>query len=272
MRHLASCAVLAAGCNQVYGLEETRHRFDALVVGCPPIGQMPRYSLVAFQAVAQECSDYHFNTDATLATARCGSTTDIFAGRRDEPLSLAVPAPGGNTIYLEPRPAPDSRRIYARQVVTGAPQTQAIVTFEETSGTWTQGETVPITITNAQRTSTVFRGPTGDRLIIMDAFMNDMIEYERDGATWVQRGPNRMRPQAFFGFRPFSLTTDGLRAVYLNDDATTLMYVDRPDLESWFGEARTLEGAPTVADAQLTDDCSRLYYDGLDSIFYSQQE
>ncbi|MDQ3336107.1 MAG: hypothetical protein M4D80_13140 [Myxococcota bacterium] len=274
MNSVARYAVLVAcGCNQFYGLESTRLPYDALVVGCPE-GRAPRFSPAIHQAVQQDCSQYHFNADASLATALCrGYPAKIFVGRRDEMLELqVVPVTPTSTFYFSAHPAPASRRIYMQKVVNGTPTTHEVVTFDEMAeGAWIETGKLPIPFTNAHRKSSVFRGATGDRLIVLHLAMDEMIEYEREGTSWVQRGPTRLRPTMFNGSLAFSLTTDGLRAVYLGEDRKTLLYVSRPDLDSWFGDPLPLEGAPAVEEAQLTEDCARLYYNGLDSIFYSEQ-
>lgn len=274
MKLSATSTLLLAllGCNQVYGLDSTRlPEQDASPVGCPPLGRAPKFLPAPRQVVQQECTDYHFNGDGSFATAVCSYV--MYAARRDEMLVEQVIIPPPFMRYTAPRPSPTQRRIYVGRTVTTPTFSAAIATLDETSpGTWRETGTIPIPWTRAHFISTVFRGPTGDRMILSNFNANEMSEYEQEGNTWVKRGDPHPRPTSYDGADVFSVTTDGLRAVYPSLDGRHMMYVHRPDLESWFGEPQPLEGAPVVEAAQLTDDCMRLYYEGLDSIFFSQQE
>lgn len=273
MRRSSTSVLLLAfcGCNQVYNLDSTRlPAQDGSPINCPPTGQAPRFSPAVRQAVQQECTNYHFNSDGSVATATC--LNEIYVGRRDEPLVKLLPVPKQYTYYSYGRPSPTEARVYARREIN-TPSSIAIATFDETSpGTWTETGTVAIPYMVSHRISTVFRGNTGDRVILIDPGLKQMTEYERDGVTWVRRGDPHALPTSFTGYVELSVTTDGLRAVYCSEDQKQLLYVDRSDLANWFGEPQPVEGAPIVPVAQLTEDCTRLYYDGLDSIFFSQQE
>jgi hypothetical protein len=271
MKHATFMLALLAACNQVYGLEPTQlPNHDAAPSECPPVGTAPRFGAEIQQAVAQPCTLYRFNTTGTLATAVC-STLGTVVGTRDAPLTKAAGLPELISPYSDPRPAPARRRIYMRERITSPTISNAIVAFDEDgAGSWSLTEKLPIPITGAENISTVFLGSGSERVIVTDANLKTMTEYAAADGTWSPVGdPHAFLPRFLGG--TFSVTTDGLRAVYASNDGKELLYVDRTDVESWFGEPRPLAGAPFVYDAHLADDCTRLYYSGLDSIFFSSQ-
>ena len=72
------------------------------------------------------------------------------------------------------------------------------------------------------------------------------------------------------------MTTDGLRMVFgglqLGGSGQAVFYADRGSLDARFGTASVLDGVPaTVTDAYLSEDCERIYFSGLQSIFYEQR-
>lgn len=279
MSYRSLSLVALVGCNQLYGLESTQlPSGDSARTDCPDIGTAPRYSPAIRQAVQQPCSDYHFNASGTLAAAICSDSSiygQIYLGKRDDALvaqTVFAPSADLTTFYFSPRPAPGEARLYAIRRTTAPAIAYALLRYEQTSpGAWTNTGNVPITITALHKISSVFRGASGDRLFLIHASLTQMVEYEDGGGTWVERGVHP-KPAMFTGYTSFTVSPDGLRAVYRSDDGKHMLYVDRPDLGSSFGAPQPIEGAPVVNTAQLTGDCTRLYYDGLDSIFYSTQE
>ncbi len=71
-----------------------------------------------------------------------------------------------------------------------------------------------------------------------------------------------------------ALTSDGLRLIIPGLDATgrsALFYTDRTDIDGTFGMA-TMLGAPAdLSEPYMTDDCARLYFSALDTVFYISQ-
>jgi len=49
-----------------------------------------------------------------------------------------------------------------------------------------------------------------------------------------------------------------------------VMYSSRPTIQDRFGIAQPLEGVPLTLD-HLNDDCSRVYFSGLESVFFVQR-
>jgi len=274
MRPVVAVFALAA-CNQVYGLDSTSGpTSDVSPTQCPPLGQAPKFARQFHQVVPQDCFSYHFNDTGAIATATCGS--EIFAGARDQPLTATgvfSSRPGVTTQHFFPRPAQSGRRFYVARHVT-QPQSAAIVAFDEVNGSWVDAGAQSLPHTFTMRPSTVFHGPTGDRLFMIDTIAKTMREYELEGGAWVPRGAARVLPTGFYGYETLSLTSDGLRAVFtITSTTANLYYMDRRDLDSAFGEPQMLAGAPTgITEAHLSDDCTQLYFLALDSIFYARQD
>ena len=70
------------------------------------------------------------------------------------------------------------------------------------------------------------------------------------------------------------MATDGLRIVFYAralDQAFYVMYSDRPTIDDRFRPADQITGVPNVADPFLTEDCARIYFSGLGSVFYESQ-
>ena len=262
-------------CNQVYGLDQTRLPPPDAPYACPAFGApAPIFSRLIHQASTQPSFSYHFNTTGSLVVA--GSFDGIYVGRFGEPLSIAkeIVPPVGRDFY-DPHPNPAGDRLYSQSfsdaTVNGVGVGDELAVYEQSAGAWRFRANLPAAISIKGRPSTVFRGPSGDRLIFNGS--TSLEEYEQDNGTWVLRGPVHSRAELRIDAGvTMAITSDGLRAIFRGDGVTQMLYADRPDLESWFGAPQILDGLPKVTDAQLTDDCSRVYYTGLNSAFYSQQQ
>ena len=267
--------VLLTACNQVYELDGTRLPLPDAPYACKELGTTmpPVFSRGVQQVSTQSLYSYHF-TPTGLVVADGGGA--IFVGGFDQPLEEAKDiAASPFAVLVDPHPSPDGQRIYVREYSDETLIVTGLSVFERTSSGWRKIEDAPTTIYTKGRPSTVFRGLTGDRMIFVGA--TNIEEYERDSTGWNARGAH---PRAELGVNDratMSLTADGLRAIFRG--ATTMMYTDRPNLDSWFRAPLPLDGVPKVDDAQLTEDCARIYYSGrentpgsvLDTVFFSQQ-
>lgn len=231
------------------------------------------FSRRVFQASTQPSTSYHFDAAGTLAVA---ATNDgIYVGRLGEPLVKSPDLqPMFDATFEDPHPNPAGDRLYILWVddtlAIAAPRV-GIAIYERTADTWRFRSNLPAAIATLGRLSTVFRGPTGDRLIFTGAFT--LAEYEEDAGTWMLRGEARSREELRIDAgATMAITSDGLRAVFRGDDNQQMLYADRPNLDGWFQMPRPLTGVPKVLDPQITDDCARVYYSGLNTAFYSQQQ
>ena len=102
---------------------------------------------------------------------------------------------------------------------------------------------------------------------------------------WVEDAPDTWR--LFHSYQPqdlgtislytqFNLTPDGLHAVFQQarvDGSYAVAHAWRDTIDAPFGQAVPIMGVPRSAiDAFMTHDCGRIYFAGLGSIFYAQQQ
>jgi hypothetical protein len=255
--------LLCASCNEFYGLDKTRLPPPDAPYACPELGAaLPVFSSAVHQALDQQAASYHFNPSGTLAVAVWSGL--VYVGTFDEPLVLDPRiVPPDN--FLDAHPSPDGNRLYLETLAVGPPVTFGFVMYERAGDAWRYVEEVPL----KGAPSTVFRGVADDRIIFNGT--TSIVEYERVGGMWLVQEPMHDRVALQIASRAkLAITSDGLRAVYLGDGS--MMYTDRPSIQSSFRTPQPLEGVPKVSDAQLTDDCGRVYYSGLGTAFYSKQQ
>ena len=69
-----------------------------------------------------------------------------------------------------------------------------------------------------------------------------------------------------------NLSPDGLRLVLgSTTQQSKVMYSDRPSVDMRFRQAVPLMDIPDVPDPFLTEDCARVYFSGIGSVFYAQR-
>jgi len=100
-------------------------------------------------------------------------------------------------------------------------------------------------------------------------------EWGNDGGTWHLTTSHPLSELGLTLAIAISMTSDGLRALVLGgtgDGTVHMQYTDRAALDAPFRTATQVEGLFAQADdATLNDNCSRVYFTGLGSIFYVQQ-
>jgi hypothetical protein len=96
-------------------------------------------------------------------------------------------------------------------------------------------------------------------------------EWSSQGDTWTAGATYAPADFGLGQVVSFQLAPDGLRAIIYGVMppmmTAQMFYVDRPTLGARFGVAHTIE-LPLVLDAFMTADCTRVYFSGLDRIFY----
>src|SRR5262245_28791706 len=106
MRWLTA-ALLLAGCNQVFGLPETKlqNTVDA-PFQCPAIGTPPEFSDVLRQLDIGNCYDYHPRSESGTAVAMCyvNGLADIHYGPIDGTLEIARGLESEDQVKLFARP------------------------------------------------------------------------------------------------------------------------------------------------------------------------
>ncbi|MDB4954788.1 MAG: hypothetical protein JWO36_2357 [Myxococcales bacterium] len=267
-------------CNQVFSLNATRqidaepHQFfDAPVDApftCPPIGTAPQFSNLLHQVIPQDCSDYTISASANRALGACLSPwgAAIAQGTVDGDLTVIIPT---DTIQrYRPRLAPegDTMLVYTFDPING----QAFQELAWDGASWTQVAVLPMPAQAGQITSPT-RRPNRHVLIVSITGLDEYVDAGNN--VW---NPTLTHSHTQLGVinasSPF-LSADGLRLIIYGittgKGEAHAMYTDRTSVDSPFGAATPLTGVPTASDLFMTEDCSRIYMSGLQSIFYVQQ-
>jgi hypothetical protein len=279
--------VMLCGCNQLFALHETKQvtsdaqYFDAPVdapFACPPIGTTPRFATNPHQLAYADCFEYQLSADAGFALVTC--IGQISQGPPAGPfVPVADLASDATSIRQDAWLSPEGDQL----VVLEQPQGSGtrFVRYTHAGGDhWTRvGAFVwPAAITTVVFSlSTPTRG-SPRRFLAVDnsGYLDEMID---DGTLDLQ--VHRRYQQGELGVYNYtqpSLTPDGLRlVVYATQPQSggavkqSLWYSDRPSIDADFRPLDPLPDVPIVNDPFLTEDCSRLYFSGIGSIWYVQQ-
>ncbi|MGE5181213.1 MAG: hypothetical protein ACM31C_04090 [Acidobacteriota bacterium] len=271
----SAALVLLAGCNAVFGLQRTELPPPDAAAVCPPIGQTPVFSTTLRQAVVQSCTGYNISPDRGIAIASCPTYTAGFnstpagIGPIDGELARLVLQPtGAYTRIVDYRISPEGDEIFVQQDTDtpGGPSVFSVYA-RNADDTWSWEQDLPIPAVGAL--STPSRGPAR-HLIVSQAADGMVHEYVRDGASWNEVLPPYSASDLGLNAAELTMSPDGLRAVF--ETSGSIWYTDRPDLSSRFRHGSVLAGIPQVPDPFMTDDCARLYFSGLASILYVDQQ
>lgn len=127
-------------CNQVFGLDPTRHAyFDAQIdapFACPPIGTTPHFATNPHQVVYEDCDQYQVTSDGTLAVVTCVGV--ISQGPALGPFK-AIPelASDGTTQRQNVRISPDGDQLVLQESIGPS---QFVRYTHASDGTWQRGD------------------------------------------------------------------------------------------------------------------------------------
>ena len=280
--------LLVCGCDQVFGLQ-LPHEADARLqffdapgdapFACPPIGSTPQFSALVHPVISQDCVEYTSSPSAALATAYCNGSAgggSIGEGPVDHAM-IAIPnLVATAATYLHPRLAPEGDQLFTERYGASG---LAVAIFQRAGTAWTQASVVDhigtAPVMGAFRFGTPTRGPAR-RMLVTDQAVGALIyELAFDGNAW--QVDLTHDPVSELGvasvFQPPSLSPDGLRILFsvLNGEFHT-MYSDRATIHDPFRTAVRLVGVPDILDGFLTEDCSRVYFSSVGTVFYVQQQ
>jgi hypothetical protein len=252
---------------------------------CPPSGTPLRFSDTFVQVVPrQQCAGYTISTTANLAFAVCnaalGTTQTYFAQSTPDAGALdpvtVSPAPN----LFQAALSPDGELWLERFDGTSSMQTISSYRPGATPATWV-----------LDRNEYVVPGQlVGMVGAPMPAGAGRRLLYASQAAIYeiVEASPGVWQPVTSYSAAslgvtqinsPPDLSPDGLRVVFsgqrivaTGEDPNAVLYATRASLSAGFGKATVLDGPPLDAETPfLTADCSRLYFSGLDSVFYVTQ-
>jgi hypothetical protein len=269
-----------AGCNQVFGLSETvaidAQQFDAppdAAFRCPPAGTPPMFATILHQAVTKNCISYTTSLGANRAAAFCLDIEAISDGAIDEVPERSIFTPPN--AFDMPRLTPEGDEMWVRRRASNA-ATFAVYRYGgDHQWTWVRDLSIPSS-SRDDLITTPSRSVGGVRRFLRLAFSElRLYEYTDDGATatLIRSYDASALAVTFISFP--NLDADGQRLVFvgaeLGSTKARTFYADRASLDVAFSPATVLVTAPVTSDPFLTEDCARLYTNGLGSIFYARQ-
>jgi hypothetical protein len=156
--------------------------------------------------------------------------------------------------------------------------TARISVYRFVDGSWTWQSDVASGLLQQDSTGSPSRGPQPHLIIAKheDFNIHELVEATPGAWQEVRATPYSILDLSYI-LHP-ALSSDGLRLTlygsrYLgsNKYANGVMYAARPSIDVPFGKPTLVVGPPIVTTPFMTDDCARLYFTGLQSIFYVNQ-
>lgn len=272
------CAL--CGCNQILGIDPSilvdARQFDGPLdapYACPQIGAAPQFEPVFHQVTTRSCTDFSFSTAANRTMALCTDdgggiaegtidSDDLKAAMGFEPIGLAT--------FEQARLTPEGDEVYIK--VREDFTTKLSVYSRDATG-WTLREDLAISTAGGDFLASVTRAPAR-RLFIADPSI--LHEYRSDDAgAWTEVGSYTLTNLGLTTMFAPRVTGDGLRMVVTGRSGASpnegIYFADRANVASRFGMAVRLSNLPSAIYASLADDCSRLYFSALDTVFYVRQ-
>lgn len=284
MRWIAAL-VAVCGCNQVFGLDTTQ-LFDApsrtdgppdAPPVCPAVGAQLRVNGPLVQSVRQNCGQYTMSVPSRMAVAYCyvtdGSTWSwvTSVGRVDDAMG-ALKMQTMATFLDMPRLSPEGDELYMR-TFDGNTGYLVEVFDRQPDGSWVDKGPLAIAPSGFGYMTQPTRGP---RRHILLTYGSSIREFADDGTgAWPQVGETTYAELGMTQFNNPSITGDGLRLTFggypVGGSAFRIYIADRADITAPFSNPRMIADLPDgIYDAYIPEDCSRVYFAALSSIFYAQ--
>ena len=272
--------VAAAGCNQIYGLEQTR-LVDARPMGCPEIGTTLTFQSAPTTIINDRLLNYYqFDVGRTFAIAV--KSNKVYRGAIDQPLvETAISDDDLNHELGIARLAPEGDQIFV-QIRNKQTDATTVERFDAAGdGMWTAIGPVTIKLADEfDRISAPSRREGGRRLLLLTrasvGFSKVVQELvEDDAGQWTTVGA----PYAAFDlgvdaiFDP-NLSADGLRLVFSGfgfSGENAIYYTDRASVDERFHQASpvfSLIGNGQALSPFVDNDCDRMYFYAVPGIHY----
>ncbi|MDB4956779.1 MAG: hypothetical protein JWO36_4348 [Myxococcales bacterium] len=283
--------IALAGCNQVFGLHATQESpasdaqfFDAPIDApfrCPPAGTTPRFSTAPHQVLFRLCTRYVISADANLAMAMCDGN-EVAQGPVEGRLTAVSDLTSTDTNVQRsiPQLSPEGDFVFVHEYVF-AQSKASFVRYRHAAGDhWTRDGVLvmPAVVTGPLiEISTPTRGPVR-RVIVRDNTAN-LYELIDDGSNTLQMHATYTPADlGVFNAQSAMLSADGMRLVLYGTKPDgngnviqSVWYTDRPTIADRFRPVDRMLDVPVITDPFLSEDCARLYFSGIGSIWYVQQ-
>ena len=280
MRVVAGVLCVCA-CNQAFDLKGTQLAgVDALTTCCTPDG----YSKRLVQDISQNCygTSYTFSEATGRAMGVCQTTDRTFLGVVEGPLDLEMsPAgivPEAGLSIIEARLTSDGTEAWV-ELRTLAGPTKLGIWNRVADQQWTFSRYLDLNAGQEQLLVGIYETTAGRRLMIQVSpgrSSSTLVERSDDGSgTW--SAVERTIAMADIGvdyFDKVGISADGRRIIFSGETGslTSVFEADRTDALAPFAAAAPLPNVPFTYDVTFypSNDCTRLYFPALESIFYTQ--
>jgi len=270
--------LLVCGCNQVLGLTPTRTD-DARPAPKCVAGSLPSLYGQLHQLPLKYCNFYTPSFEAGIAVAECED--QLMSGpidKRMSPLTLdAAPTRRERGTRL----SAEGNRLLVPIFDSDLVQYEIAEYELQGNGTWASvGPATPYA-TILREFSAPSRAP--DRRLVFQDYDNGLVlvELSDQSGSWreVTRYPVTEVGAMAKQLNDPNLTPDGLRLVFRSETilpdghyvAAAIFYAERATLDERFANARVIDVAPhDVLYPYLTEDCGRLYFTALATVFYME--
>lgn len=272
-----TAAIIACGCNQVFGLRETVLPPPDAPPSCPAPGAPLQFASGSVGVVSESCVGYTHSTSANLAVAACVQAGGyiIKEGALDASALVEAgltPSIAGAT-FDQVALSRDGAQLYVRQVASAA---STFLRYRRTGDRWGSPEAafaMAQLMTNDSIGVPSDDNGDGRRLVVGSTI--SLLELVEDAS-----GMWRFRRESLFADLGVSyvaqpnLSPDALRVVFYGTRTQSggAMYSERATRDATFGPARAISGIPSSAQTPfMTDDCGRLYYSTTNAVVYAPQ-
>jgi hypothetical protein len=273
--------VALAGCNGVLGLRETQlaDAFELPPPKCPELGTVPMFTGQLGAVPARGCTSYTISATTMQAAAACGPSPGPFVYMGPVDGSLAPVALDRPDAVDEAKLAPEGDVLFTSLIVDSNTR-YVLDTYVRDTTTWrlvAEFPAAPDQIGAFPRLSAPSRGP--DRRMLLYDLNNVtplLIELADSGTgQWYRRDVYPPPPEVMGVIESLALTEDGLRAIVSTPFGS--FYTDRQSISDRFVRAQPITTVPGTgyngpSFPYLREDCGRLYFSGLGTILYIDQQ
>jgi hypothetical protein len=267
--------VVLCACDSLFGIRDTHLTHDLPVdapFACPTSGP-PVFSHALQQLVELDCRSFTAAELGGLAAMWCSggdfgvdASSVLVVGSLENGQDMTV-IEMTNFLYLDVIIDPEGDEIF-----TFTQETNYVVgELARTGTTWAPGTppALPFIWNGSDDVTSPTKRP--DRRMLYYRWAPDLMWYELQETapgTWITE---RAHPELGPYLENPRLTADGLHLVG-NSGTDTIVYAGRTSLGGDFDPPVQITTVPAAGRyPSLTDNCSRLYFWGLNSVFYAQQ-
>ena len=268
------CILVVTGCNQVHGLEQTQ-----LIDAPPPPAcsdSNVAFSPRARQFLLQHCTNYVASESLDRAVANCRFDLPalvISEGPRDGALAPAVLEQVPGSILTNVRLAPEGDRAIVEQLRMGV---SVFSMYRREVDRWRREYDLPLTVDFDDTVGIPSRSPYArvfharPNAGVVDELVEDPPGTWRVHATYT---PPELG--VLSTYHPINLSADGLHLIYSSntlESSFATFHAVRERIEDRFSQFGLLDGIPKrTSDLFMNGDCSRVYFSGLERVFYVER-